>query len=612
MTDNSFSIQRGYQRLLKARKCTHTQDEIITDLKAELMGIKEEALLTYAMQLIVELDFRDTSELYSQLQSPMKQALYLIDVYYSIGYNIGKEKLTKAKIDKISHLLDEMEMAYFASIAFPNNGDIFHDDRDEKLDVALSTFLNCFSNARLCYEEQTLDRIIRYFKPYDTWINSKYGFCVDDAIKFILHIRHLNNSKFTEIIRKGSKYAFYAHHPEEWKKLTDKFVNRGLEPNEWASQPELKGLTDFIRTNLGEICIHTREEVEEVDLANDVKQKLLDFFLYDKIEAEKKGTIYYADSHLSESKPLFCVDNQIVCPINKFLLEALYNRLSADLQRNVSKYKQKVDYAFEEKVRDVFHSFFPQATKIFTNYSVDGVSENDLLIGCGEIWLVVEIKNSGFRPPMRDPIKAFDKIQTDFNKSVQLGYDQCKRVEDILVSGSNVEVRSTDTKKLLYKVNSKNISAVWPIVVTDFKYGPIQIDLSKLLKKEEDYIFPWSVCLDDLESFLLAMKKSFRGIAPTRFVEFLDYRERFHGHVGCFDELELCGWYLCNREQFKHCAAVDTMVFTNPCMSEIFDAYYKVCLGFSNELDTDVKQQNDMPAYTKDFLIEEVTNENFR
>lgn len=349
----------------------------------------------------------------------------------------------------------------------------------------------------MCFEEQTLDRIVRYFKSYDNWIKDRYGFTIDEAIKFILHVRHLNNSKFSDTVYGGSKYAFYANHPEEWRKLTEEFDRRGLAPEEWASQPELQGIFGMFHTNPGEICLHSKDELLDVDLPQDVKENVLKFFVYDKSAAEEKGTIYYADSHISEEMPLFRIEDQFICPINKFLLEALYNRLSLDLQTNIGKFKHNKDHAFENKVFEMFKCFFPEKTKVFVNYSVDGSSENDLLIGYGDTWLIVEIKNTGFRPPMRDPIKAFDKIKTDFNKAVQLGYDQCKRVEEILLSGKDIDITDADSRKPLYHLKAKNIGDVWSIVVTDYKYGPIQSDLSKLLRKEDEALYPWSVCADD-------------------------------------------------------------------------------------------------------------------
>lgn len=97
-----------------------------------------------------------------------------------------------------------------------------------------------------------------------------------------------------------------------------------------------------------------------------------------------------------------------------------------------------------------------------------------------------------------------------------------------------------------------------------------------------------------------------KGIAPARFVEFLDYRERLHGHIMCFDELEICGWYLNDREQFKKYADSDSMINTSPNMGTIFDAYYHIGLGFKNELDIDYKNGRRLENYPKKFEISEV------
>ena len=50
-----------------------------------------------------------------------------------------------------------------------------------------------------------------------------------------------------------------------------------------------------------------------------------------------------------------------------------------------------------------------------------------------------------------------------------------------------------------------------------------------MLQKDKEALYPWSVCVDDLEAFFLLMRKKLKGLASHRFVEFLDYRERLHG-----------------------------------------------------------------------------------
>ena len=370
---------------------------------------------------------------------------------------------------------------------------------------------------------------------------------------------------------------YYSAHPEEWCKMTQKFEERGLDdPRDWWYQPELKGMLDSLTTNPGEITVHELKELMNVDINTENLCQILKFFSYDK-DSQKGKTIYYAGKHHSESNPLILVGGKYVCPCSKFLFEGLFFRLDDMLIKDVStkKYKQNKDFAFEKKVAEVFRTFFPKETKIFANYSLDGIAENDLLVIIGNTCIIVEIKDCKFREPFRDPLKAYDRIKRDYQNAIQLGYDQCRRVEKVLLNDKDVDILDADDKKkVLYHLKNGRIGEIWSIVVTDFKYGTIQTNLGNLLEKDEEALYPWSVCIDDLEAFFLLMKKLLKGIAPSRFLEFLDYRERLQEHVVCDDELEICGWYLNDREQFKKYADKDMIISTDYNMGAIFDAYY--------------------------------------
>ncbi len=611
MEDGDYNYQEALRKMLHRKENLRPYEEIIQDLQKELRSVKETSLLIHAMRLLIELNHKTTSPLYRHLQSPMRQTLYMIDVYYSIVDRKESVDMDEERWERIAILLDEIAMTYIVSIGFPNDGDLYHDERDATIDVTLCTFIGYFENAALSYEEQTLDRIERNLKPYDEYIKNRYGFTIDEAIKFIIHVRNINNAKYGSIMGPYAEtFSYYATHPEEWEKLTDEFVKRGVtDPRDWWYEPELSGMLKTMMTNPGEIGIHFAEVISDVDIDTNSLKLIIDFFSYDK-ESLKGNIIYYADKHYAESHPIFKLDDRYVCSINKFFIEGLYCRIDEALRKDddIGKmYKQNKDVAFEEKVREVFEQFFPKGTKIFANYSVDGESENDLLVVFGDTCIVVEIKNCGFRAPFRDPIKAFPRIKRDYENAVQLGYEQCRRVEKILLSGQDINILDAGNKhKVLYRLKSKNIGDVWTIVVTDFKYGVIQTNLGRLLKKDENALYPWSVCVDDLESMTLIMRKILKGIAPARFVEFLDYRERMQGHIMCFDELEICGWYLNDREQFKEHADSEAMINTSPNMGTIFDAYYHIGLGFKNELDIDYKRQRRLEDYPKQFEISEI------
>lgn len=612
MNDGDYNYAEAFRKMMFYKEHHRPIEDIVAELQHELSPVTEESLLIHAMRMILELEYRTVSPLYQHLQSPMRQSLYLMDVYYSISDREELVEMDAERWNRIALLLDEIEMTYFINIGFPNNGDLFHDHRDEQVGVALATFMGYFGNALMSYEEQTHDRIIRYLKPYDSYIQSHYGFTVDEALLFILHVRQLNNDKLNDILKSfADPFSFYMSHPEEWQKLTQKFIDRGVtDPHEWKNQPELNGMLNIFTTNPGEIHIHSRDVLLDVDIDGDVLQRLLEFFSYDKQSIQGK-TVYYAGKHHSESHPLIQLDDRYLCPINKFLLEGMFYRIDDELMRDQElgqKYKQDKDKAFEKKVEELFRCFFPPKTKIFTNYSVDGVAENDLLVVIGDTCIVVEIKNCGFREPFRDPIKSFPRIKKDYSKAIQLGYEQCKRVEDVLLSGNDVDILdASNMKKVQYHLKSKNIRAVWSVVVTDFKYGIIQTDLASLLDKDEDSLYPWSVCVDDIEAFFLLMRKMLKGIALHRFVEFLEYRERLHGHVLCSDELEICGWYLNDREQFKGCADMASLINTSPNMGTIFDAYYRVGLGFKNEFDIEYKKHYSIPDYPREFSLKGIS-----
>lgn len=612
MNDGDYNYAEAFRKMMFFKEHHRPIEDIVAELQHELSPVTEESLLIHAMRMILELEYRTVSPLYQHLQSPMRQTLYLMDVYYSISDREELVEMDAERWNRIALLLDEIEMTYFINIGFPNNGDLFHDHRDEQVGVALATFMGYFGNALMSYEEQTHDRIIRYLKPYDSYIQSHYGFTVDEALLFILHVRQLNNDKLNDTLKSFTDpFSFYISHPEEWQKLTQKFIDRGVtDPHEWKNQPELNGMLNIFTTNPGEIHIHSRDVLLDVDIDGDVLQRLLAFFSYDKQSIQGK-TVYYAGKHHSESHPLIQLDGRYLCPINKFLLEGMFYRIDDELMRDQElgqKYKQDKDKAFEKKVEELFRCFFPPKTKIFTNYSVDGVAENDLLVVIGDTCIVVEIKNCGFREPFRDPIKSFPRIKKDYSKAIQLGYEQCKRVEDVLLSGNDVDILdASNMKKVQYHLKSKNIRAVWSVVVTDFKYGIIQTDLASLLDKDEDSLYPWSVCVDDIEAFFLLMRKMLKGIASHRFVEFLEYRERLHGHVLCSDELEICGWYLNDREQFKGCADIASIINTSPNMGTIFDAYYRVGLGFKNEFDIAYKKHYSIPDYPREFSLKGIS-----
>ena len=124
--------------------------------------------------------------------------------------------------------------------------------------------------------------------------------------------------------------------------------------------------------------------------------------------------------------------------------------------------------------------------------------------------------------------------------------------------------------------------------------------------KEDDDDYPWSVCVDDLEIFILLLWKLFEKISAYRFIEFLKYRRKYHGHLICFDEIEMCGLYLCERELFKKLSTNDSNIATDGAMGAIFDAHYAVGLGFQDEINIEIKKSNQLNDFPKHFRFDTI------
>lgn len=87
------------------------------------------------------------------------------------------------------------------------------------------------------------------------------------------------------------------------------------------------------------------------------------------------------------------------------------------------------------------------------------------------------------------------------------------------------------------------------------------------------------------------------------FSEYLDFRERYNGHLMCFDELELAGYFFVDKKHFEQYADYESYFATNTRMSQIFDAHYACGLGFQNELNMDAKLEGEIPPYERKFKV---------
>jgi ribosomal protein S21 len=598
-------LKKRYEQIQAIRKSRRTQEEIIKELSSLINDFQKDSFLPYLTQMTIHIDQRETSEVFKNLMSPMKQFVYLTDLYFSVETGGNKIGFSEDEWGKITYLLNEIEMTYFGDIGFYDE-DIKDSPNLDKVSVSLQTFLNYFGNAQLSYDEQTLERLKINCGAFDKEVKKHLGFSVTESITFCAHIKNLINKKFTDC-------NYYFLNKEEWTKLTDKFIERGVtDPREWWNEPELNLLKEY-RFKPGFIFIQNIDDINKVNLTSNVIKSLIDFLTYN--ENQNKGkVVYYADKNPFFDTPLIKLnETEFLCPQYKFLIESFYNRINSKLAKiKKEKYTQFKNQMLEKKVEEVFRKLFGKEALIFDSYYVDKKkSEQDLLIVFKGFFFIIEIKDTLFRAPMRDPIKAFDKIKSDFKKSIQYGYEQCVRVESKFEDEKPFDIFDNKTHKSLFQVKPNKVKDYFSIIVTQFKYGNIQTNLDNLLKEEEDALYPWSICIDDLEAFILALKKLKKGMAKTQFINYLKHREAYNEHLICGDELELCGYFINSPKDFEKFSTIEETFNADPRMSELFDAEYYNGLGFKNEIDIDIKKYRKVRNYQKKWEFDIVSGKDF-
>lgn len=590
-----------WKAILNVRESRRTQEEIIEELSLLIEGFRKDEFLPFLIDMIVNVDQRESSELYRNLLSPIQQLVYLIDLFFSVENGGTKVEFSREEWNKITLLLNEIEKTYFVDIGFFNENT--NDGIDfEKVHVSLFTFLDYFGNSQLTYEEQTLARFESICGVFDCDIFDRFGFTVKDAVNFCSHIRGLLNKKLNDC-------HYYLINQNEWIELTAKFSERGLvDPKDWWNEPELSLMREF-KSKPGFIFIQSLNDIAKVDITTQRLNKILDFLLYNE-NIKKNLVVYYADKNPFIDTPLIKLNSEeVLCPQYKFLIECFYNRINAELAKiKKEKYTKFKNQMLEKKAAMLFRKLLGKEALIFESYYFNEIrSEQDLLIFFKGFYFIVEIKDTHFRAPMRNPIKSFEKIKSDFKKSIQYGYDQCKRVENKIEEGKNFKIYDSKTNKSLFEIKPNQIKDYFSIVITQFRYGTIQTNLDNLLVKEQDALYPLSICIDDLEAFILALRKIKKEKSKMSFIDYLKHREYFHERLFCNDELELCGFFINSPNDFKEVSYAEETFSTFHGMSALFDAEYMTGLGFENELDFDIKKQNRIPSYPKSYNISKMS-----
>lgn len=519
------------------------------------------------------------------LSSPQRQLLYLAALNVTSAINDAKPLKAQYSDEEFKHmkkLLNEIETGY-EQFFYPKSEDIVDEDWKMKRMVAMPTFLSYFNQGLLNYEEQTIERIEEYFNPFDTEISNHFGLTISEFIDIYNFIDKVPNDFLNEKINKKEGQ-------QTWEEFCDEMQAKGKLPFEWQEHMPQHFQDRFNwMYDKGKMQRYSRQLV-----VNEFGEIKADAFLKTfTCKRQQSDFLYYTEKNVLHAKPIFNINDEEFQLIETHqIIQAIYQTLfefcitQAALKEKFYTVRGK---KLEEKIEKVIQRFFKNKAFVYKGFYTQDKHEQDLLFLYEGLALIVEAKASKRDEPRREPEMAYPLIVSNFEETIQKGYDQAYRVKSKFISRQPLKIFKDEAlKNHLIDLRTKNYHKAVSIIVTLERFGQIQTDLSSMLEIYDNDEYPWSICIDDLEIFLLQMEKM--GSKKSTLTEFLTLREQLHGRLITGDELEVCGAYLSKKLTIKQVHVNENVFALTPDLADIFDETYQAKgLGFENEKNMEMK-----------------------
>lgn len=519
------------------------------------------------------------------LSSPQRQLLYLAGLNISTNQpenDALKHQFSDEEFEHMKKLLNEIEVGY-EQFFYPKPNDEVDEDWKMRRMIAMPTFLSYFNQGLLNYEEQIIERVVVYFTPFNAEIFKHFGLNVTDFIDIYNFIDKIPNNFLMEKINKKDGQ-------QTWEDFCGEMLEKNIMPWEWQQQLP-QHFQDFFGWMYDKGNMYRFSKKSLVDKFGEAKtSSFLETFTCERGET---GFLYYTEKNPIHHKPILKIsDDEFQAIEMNQIIQAVYNTLfEFCISRNDLKEKF---YAvrgkkLEDKIEKVFQRFFKGKAFVHKGFYTQDKHEQDLLFICDGLALIVEAKASKRDEPRREPDKAYPLIVINFEETIQKGYDQAYRVKSKFINGEVLKIyKDQEFKNHVIDIRTKNCANAFSVIVTLERFGQIQTDLYGLLDIYEDDEYPWSICIDDLEAFLLLMEK--QGKKKSDLTQFLQIRQKLHGRLITADELEVCGAFINNKMDIKQANDESKVFALTPDLTEIFDyTYQQKGLGFENEKNMDIK-----------------------
>jgi hypothetical protein len=526
---------------------------------------------TICLRLFQLLD--DTYETACQygLLAPLRQCQYLLGLLVTTPEPRVHSELTDGEWQQVFEYLRAIYRAY-ALMFWPSEEERELSKTEawyKPRDVAMPAFLHYFSQGSMASVEQVVARIETTLVHFDKELADKTGISATEAMEITKRICADVQARFEKIT---ALYRFTKSH-------YDKAIQAGWDVA--TARKDMQSSPSYLEH------LKTLED-----------QRLpLSVFLIDLqgVFGYAKAAAYWSLFALSrQSTTSFTYPTELnpvvqrplieygsgkaVMVVGNLLYEAVLaslGKLLADDDRVRQRYLKRRDLALERQVSGILSRLFPDAEHYPECYEQpDSHFEHDHVVIWQRSMFVIESKASPPPEPFRDPNKACERIRRAFRSEsgIQEAFNQSNRLRRAHLRGDQIRLYDQQGE-LLREVASTELDAVYCICVTANSYGPVAVDLSMLLEKDDADQFPWAVYVNDLDATVCAFDRKRWG--PDKFREFLEQRQRLQGKAFTDDELEIVGAFVLYGTLEPWISRPEEKIFFLEGFSKVFDAIYE-------------------------------------
>lgn len=504
------------------------------------------------------------------LLAPFRQCQYLLGILLTTPEPSGHSALTDGEWRRVFASLDAIYRAY-ALMFWPGEGEREQSKTEawyKPRSVAMPAFLHYFGQGSMASVEQLVARIEATLVHFDRELVDKTGISATEAIgitKWICDDIQTRFDKLGAFVRFAKNHLDRAIH-SGWDAETarhDAHSHPEYQVHQKSLEDRRAPLSVFL-TDLQGVFGHNRAAAY--------------WSLFASSRQTTTGFTYPTELNPTVQRPLIEYgDGKAVMAVANMLYEAVLASLGkvlADDDRVRHRYFKRRDSALERQVSGLLKRLFPDAEHYSECYEQpDSRFEHDHVVIWQRSMFVFESKASPPPEPFRDPNKAYERIRRAFRSEsgIQEAFNQSNRLRRAYLGGDRIQLYDQQGE-LLREVASADLDAVYCVCVTANSHGPVAVDLSMLLEKDDADHYPWAVNVNDLDATVGAFIR--KGWGPDKFREFLEQRQRLQGKAFSDDELEIVGAFVLYETLEPWISRSEEKVCFLPGFSRIFDAIY--------------------------------------